>query len=139
MATLVITNAVRSAMVDAAVAKIDAGTGAGVLRIYDGARPTGGPSEAVVAQELCVEFTLDDPSFTAATNGVATGGTIANAEAEDITTTATWARIFDSDSTPIMDVDVGLTGATINLNTVDITPLAEVSITSATLTMPSGA
>jgi hypothetical protein len=56
-----IANAVRSAMCDAMVDSLDAGSGAGKVKIYTTAKGT-----------LLATITLNDPAFGAASNGVAT-------------------------------------------------------------------
>ena len=52
------------------------------------------------------------------------------------TNTAGWARVADAGGNAIMDVDVGTSGATINLNTTALVSGGPVAITSATLTVP---
>lgn len=122
--------ALRNARLDQITAKIDAGVGAGLLRIYDGTRPaTGG-----AATTLLAELTFSDPSAAAAAAGVLTFSAITKDSSANAPGTATWARIVDSAGTFVMDCSVGTSGADINLNSTSISVGQEVSITSATIT-----
>lgn len=67
--TLTASTAARNACVDAVVALIDGGSGAGKLKIYD------------ASDNLLVTIPLADPSFPAASNGEATANAIAEATA----------------------------------------------------------
>lgn len=122
--------ALRNARLDAITAKMDAGSGPGKLRIYDGARPaTGG-----AATTLLAELTLSDPSAPAAAAGVLTLNAITSDASADNTGTATWGRIVDSDNNFVMDCSVGTSGTDIILNTASIVAAAVVAITSAVFT-----
>lgn len=128
--TLGIATATRNARLNAITTKIDAGSGAGLLRIYNGSRPaTGGAATTLLAQ-----LTFSDPSASAAASGILTFSAITSDSSADATGTATWARILDSDLNIIMDCSVGTSGADINLNTTSITLGALVSVTSAIIT-----
>jgi len=62
----------RNTMLDAIDDAVNAGAGAGLLRIYDGSRPaTGG-----AATTLLAELTFSDPAFGAASSGTLTASTI---------------------------------------------------------------
>lgn len=109
---------------------VDAGAGAGKLRIYDGARPaTGG-----TATNLLAELTFSDPSAANASSGVLTFSAITADASADATGTATWCRVVDSTGAVVFDGSVGTSGADYNLNTTSITAGVQVSCTSATLT-----
>lgn len=138
MANVRLANAVQQAAGDAVVDLIDAGAGAGTIKIYDGAQPANA-NTAISTQTLLAQLTFADPAFGATnTSGVATAGTIVDDSSADATGTASWARIEDSNSNTIFDCDVGTSGATINLNTVSLTIGGVVSVTAFTLTMPDG-
>jgi hypothetical protein len=108
---------------------IDAGTGAGKIRIYNGSRPaTGG-----TATTLLAELALSDPCGTVSA-GVLTFSAISNDAAADATGTATWARILDSDNNFVMDLNVGTSGADLNFATVSFVANAIIAITSFTIT-----
>lgn len=123
---------VRNNMLDEIVALIDAGSAAGVLKIYDGTRPaTGG---AIGGSTLLAELPLSDPSFPASTGGVITANAITDDTSANATGTASWFRLEDSDGNAIIDGDVGVAGSDLNLATTSIASGVTVSITSMVLT-----
>lgn len=132
---------VRNAIVDAITARIDAGSGAGKLRIYTGSRPAG-PGTAA-SGTLLAEFTLNDPSFGAGSSGVATLDITPAVEdaAADNTGTAGYARFVDSDNNGRIDATVTATGGggEVTCNTVSFVAGAVVTVTSCTITAPAGA
>lgn len=130
-----LTNASASAAADAVVDRIDAGAGAGTIKIYSGTIPTDADT-AVGAQTLLATLTFSDPAFGAASNGVATASAITSDASADATATAAWARIADSTGTTVMDVTVGTSGDDINFNTVSFVTGATVAITALTYTQP---
>ncbi|MEV0584091.1 hypothetical protein [Nonomuraea sp. NPDC050310] len=133
--TLRISNAVRSALANQVTTAIDAGAGAGKLRIYTTAQPAG-PDTAVGAQTLLAEFTLADPSFGAASNGVITLAGTPRSTTGLAAGTAAWFRVLDSNNVAVADGAVGTSGAELNLNTLTISVGVNVEITSGTITMP---
>lgn len=136
---LTLDTSVRNAMCDAAVDSIDAGSGAGKLRIYSGTRPAGPGTAPSGGNTLLAEFTLSDPAFGAASSGAAALDTTPDVQdtSADATGTAAWARFVDSDGNGKIDCSVGTSGADINLNTTSIVSGAVVTITSGTITMPA--
>lgn len=134
---LKITNAAASASADAVVDLIDAGAGAGKLRIYDGSKPATADT-AISSQVLLAELTFSDPAFGAASNGVATASSITADSSANASGTATWFRIVDSNNVAIMDGTVGTSGADLNLDSVSITIGQSVSVTSFTYTQSKG-
>lgn len=109
---------------------VDAGSGAGKLRIYSGVRPaTGGTATTQLA-----EITLNDPSFTVASGVLTLSVSPTLTATAGATGTASWARIVDSSNTFVMDLSVGTSGADINLATTSIVENATVQITSGTIT-----
>jgi hypothetical protein len=126
--------ALRNSMLDQITARMDGGSGAALLRIYDGTRPaTGGAATTLLAQ-----LTLSDPSSAAASSGVLTLSAIAQDASADATGTATWFRVVQSDgSTHVLDGNVGTAGSDLNLNTTSIVTAATVSVTSWTITAPN--
>jgi hypothetical protein len=137
---LTLATAVRNAMCDAAVDQIDAGSGAGLLRIYTGSKPAG-PGTAA-SGTLLAEFTLSDPAFGDAANGVATLDVTPDVQdaSANATGTAGYFRLADSDGNGKIDGTVTATGGggDITLNTVSIVSGAVVTITSGTITQPAG-
>jgi hypothetical protein len=132
-----LSNAARSAAANAVVDLLDAGAGAGLLRIYDGTQPAG-PDTAVSTQVLLAELTFSDPAFGAASNGVATASAITADAAANATGTASWFRAVDSNGTAVFDGSVGTASADLVLNSTAIQSGAEVSISSLTYTQPAG-
>ena len=120
---------------DEITAIIDAGAGAGRIRIYDGSRPANADT-AVGAQTLLAELTFSATSFPAAsgTPGSMTANAITDDSAADATGTATWFRVVDDSTGVAMDGDVGTSGSDLNLNSVAIAIGIRVSISSMVLT-----
>ena len=124
--------------------KLDAGSGAMKIKIYDGSRPAT-PETGVTGQTLLVQA-VSSNSTTCATEsptGTLTFANITTATAENFSgptsRTATWARWSDSDGTAHMDTDVGVTGAGkfISMVSTTIVANAPVAFTSGgTLTLP---
>lgn len=131
-----LSNATRSAAADAIRLLVDAGTGAGKLRIYTGSQPAG-PDTAVGAQTLLAEFTLNDPAFGAASNGVVTLASTPRTTTGLAAGTAAWFRVLDSNNVAVMDGAVGTSGAELNLNTLTISVGVNVEITNGTVTVPA--
>jgi hypothetical protein len=130
-----LTNAAASAAADAVVDLIDAGAGAGTIKVYTATIPTDA-NTAVGAQTLLATLTFSDPAFGAASNGVATASAITSDSSADATGTAAWARWADSNGVTIMDVTVGTSGEDINFTTVSFVAGAAIAITSLTYTQP---
>lgn len=103
-----------------------------LLRIYDGSRPaTGGAATTLLAELVC------NATFApAAAAGVLTLNAIAADASANATGTATWFRIVQSDGTThVTDGSAGTSGTDLVLNTASIVAAANVSISSATITM----
>lgn len=95
----------RTARASQIVAAIDAGAGAGKLRLYNGTRPaTGGAVTTLLA-----ELTFSDPCGTV-TSGVLTFSAITSDASADNTGTATWFRIVDSTGAFVLDGTITVTG-----------------------------
>lgn len=140
MANVRLAQATNQAAMNAVVDRIDLGTIAaqGTIQIYDGAQPATADT-AVTTQTLLAELPFSNPAFgNSDTSGVATAAAITNDSSANASGTATWARITDRDGNTVFDCDVNTTGATINLNTINFTLGDTVSITSFTMTHPSG-
>lgn len=120
----------RNTRMDAINTAVNAGAGAGLLRIYDGTRPaTGG-----TATTLLAELTFTDPAFAAASGGVLTASAITQDSSANATGTATWFRVVDSTAAIVMDGNVGTSGSDLNLTTTAIVITQPVSVTSFVLT-----
>lgn len=135
--SLTLANAVRTLMVDALAGSVDAGSGAGKLRIYDGSRPAG-PGTAITTQNLLAEITCSDPAFGSGANGVATinGTPLSTTGVDD--GDATWFRALDSDNVAKFDGSVTATGGggDLTLATTTVSTGATVRVTGGTLTQP---
>lgn len=119
--------ALRNAQLDAITTFIG---NAGLLRIYDGARPaTGG-----AATTLLATFTLGTPFDAAA----AAAGLTPNLPADTTGAaagTATWARVVKADGTThVADISAGTAGTDVILNTATISVGVAVSVISWTIT-----
>lgn len=125
--------ALRNSRLNAVRDAIDAGAGAGLLRIYDGTRPaTGG-----AATTLLAELTFSDPCAGAAAAGVLTFSAITADASANATGTATWARAVDSTGAAVADFNVATSGGDININSTAISAGVQVSA-SGTNTITAG-
>lgn len=129
-----ISTACRNAMVTAAKALIDAGSGAGKVRVYTGTQPAGPGTSATGT--LLVEIALADPATGSASSGSAAG------DVDPIPTgvavadgTAGYIRVLDSDNVAI--IDAAVTGGEAVVTPGTITTGVTVSLTSLTLTQPA--
>lgn len=115
---------------------IDAGSGAGTIKIYNGTQPTTA-ADAVTTQTLLGTLTFSDPCGTVAT-GALTMSAITQDSSADATGTATWARIADSAGNTVMDVNVSVTGGggALQLNTTSIVSGGPILISSFVISVP---
>jgi hypothetical protein len=135
--------AARSAACDAVVDLIDGGSGAGVIRVYTGAKPAT-PATSPTGT-LLAEFTCSDPAFGAASAGVATLDITPALTDTGITDgTAGYFRICDSTEAAgtglgVVDGTVTATGGggDLTLNSTTISTGVAVEVTSGTITMPA--
>lgn len=135
MANLRLPTATRNAEVDAVVDLFDP---AGTVKIYAGTQPaSGGGTDNSNTHVLLATLLLASVAFGSAASGTATANAITSDASADASGTATWFRGANSAGTTILDGDVGTSGATLNLNTVNITLGGAVSITSFTVTAPA--
>lgn len=136
MANVRPTAAARNAQINSITALIDAGAAGGKIKIYSGTQPATGDT-ALAGNTLLATLTFSVTAAPAASAGVATFSAITEDTAADATGTATFARITDSNDVSVLDMDVGTSGASINLNTVAIVTGGPVRMTSGTLTAPA--
>lgn len=108
---------------------IDAGPGAGYLQVRSGTIPA--DVATAVTGTLLGTLTFSDPCG-AVSAGALTMSAITQDSSADNTGTATWARIFDSAGTAVMDIDISQTGGggTLQLNTTNIVALGPILISS---------
>ena len=136
MAVLKLAAAARNAAADGVVDLIDAGSGAGTVKIYTGSQPSTG--DTAETGTLLVTLTLADPAFGAASAGVATATDPAPVNAV-ATGTAGWFRVEDSTGANVFDGDCTATGGggSMTLSTTSLVSGSPVDITSFTVTMPA--
>lgn len=125
---------VAAAMAQALADKINAGSGAGTLCIYSGTQPATADT-AITTQTLLAQLTFSDPCEASVTSGVITFDTITPDTSANATGTATWFRIYDSDSVAVMDGSVGTSGCDLNINSVSIVSGTYIGATSASITV----
>jgi hypothetical protein len=115
----------RNAAVDAVVDLIDAGSGAGKLKIK-------------VGGTVLATITLADPAFGAGSVGVATGSSFPRSDsAADAAGVASSYEITDSDDNVIISGTVGEGSGDISLDNTDIAVGQTVTITTLTHTQPA--
>ena len=136
MAIIRFVNAVKNSALDTVKAAIDAGAGAGTIKIYTGTQPTTA-ADAITVQVLLGTLTFSDPCGTSA-SGTLTMSAITQDSAADATGTATWARIADSTGATVCDVDVTATGGggTLQFNTTSFVISGPILISAFTITVP---
>jgi len=131
-----LSNAARSAAVDASVDRLNNGSGAGKIRIYSGTKPAG-PDTAITSQTLLAEFTLSDPVAAAASNGVKTLSGTPKTTTGLAAGTAAWFRAVDSNNVAEIDGTVGTSGADLILNTLTVSVGLNLELTSGSFTQPA--
>lgn len=125
--------AVRNAAIDAITPLFNSG----YLRLYSGTRPTN-PDTALSGNTLLAELTFGSTAAAGASSGTATFNAITADSSADASGTCTFARCFQSNgTTALIDLEVGTSGANINLNSTSISSGASVSISSFTLSLPT--
>lgn len=136
MAIIRFVTAVKNSALDTVKAAIDAGAGAGTIKVYNGTQPTTA-NDAVTTQTLLATLTFSDPCGSTSA-GTLTMSAITQDAAADATGTATWARIADSNGATVFDVDVSSTGAggTLQFNTTNFVIGGPVLISSFTINVP---
>jgi hypothetical protein len=139
MANFRISAATRNALAEKLRDQIDADAGAGTIKIYSGTQPATADT-ALSGNTLLATFTLDDPSFGAASSGVVTLAGTPRTTTGAAAGTATFARVADNSGDTVFDCDVSGTGGggTLQLNTTTVSVGVNLSITSGTVTMPAG-
>lgn len=136
MAIIRFVTAVKNSALDTIKTAIDAGSGAGTIKIYTGTQPTS-PADAITTQTLLGTLTFSDPCGTSA-SGTLTMSAITQDSAADATGTATWARIADSTGATVCDVDVTATGGggTLQFNTTSFVIGGPILISAFTISVP---
>jgi hypothetical protein len=125
-----IANTVRNSRVDSIRTAVDAGAGAGLLRIYAGSKPAkgGAPAGALLAELTCA-----DPCGSSS-GGVLTFTVPFSDASANATGTAAFFYLVDSTGTFVCDGDVAVSGSDLNLTTTSIVSGQPVQVTSLTIT-----
>lgn len=135
MAILRFITAVKTSILTNILTAIDAGSGAGTVKIYTGTQPAG-PATAITTQTLLGTLTFSDPCGVESA-GTLTMSAITQDSSADATGTATWARCADSTGAAVCDIDVTNTGGggVLQLNTTSIVILGPIGISSFVFTV----
>jgi len=135
-----ITQAVAKAMMDTFDSQVDAGTQA-VINIYDGTAPATADA-ALSSNNLLAQLTCSTTAFGAATTAnpsVVTANAISSDTSADSTGTASFFRILtQSAGTVVAQGTAGVGTFDLALNTTAFTSGSTVSITAATVSLPTG-
>jgi hypothetical protein len=126
-----IANSVRNTRVDAIRTAIDAGAGAGLLRIYSGSKP--GTKGGTPAGTLLAELTCADPCGSSS-SGVLTFTVPFSDTSANATGTAAFFYLVDSTGAFVCDGDCATSGSDLNLTTLSIVSGQPVQVTSLTIT-----
>lgn len=128
----------------AAVGAVKALLNSGVLKVYTGTQPADA-NTAITTQVLLATLTFGSTAFGSATASGSGGSKVVNAVANTITSdtdaaatgTATWFRAYETGgTTAVLDGSVGVSGADVNLSTVNIIAGGTVELTGFTLSEP---
>jgi glutamate synthase domain-containing protein 3 len=123
-----------NAQANAAAALLNSGT----IQIYSGTQPVNA-NTALSGNTLLATLTLGSTAFGTSVAGVITANPITSGTAV-ATGTATFARWFEANGTTVVwDEQVGVTGAALNLNIVEIVTGGLVSCTSYAHQVPEQA
>ena len=125
-----IADTVRNSRIDSIRAAIDAGAGAGLLRIYSGTKPTKG---ATPAGTLLAELTCADPCGSSS-SGVLTFTVPFSDTSANASGTAAFFYLTDSTGAFVCDGDCATSGSDLNLTTVSIVSGQPVQVTSLKIT-----
>lgn len=123
----------RNAQLQAIIDAIDAGSGVGKLKIYDGSRPAAGGG--ITSQVLLATPVFSDPCASAPSSGALTFNSITSDTDAAADGDASWARITDSDDTFVMDVSVGATGSGADIELTDVSIAMHGTVAVGTLTI----
>lgn len=124
-----------TALADAVIAQVDAGSSNGYINVYTGTLPT---DLDPTGDTLLAEFVLADPAAAAAVAGVSTFDF--DPDLTDIALasgTAGYFIVFDSDDNPVFGGTVDTAGGDINFSAVIWVLGGEVRLTSGTFTQPT--
>jgi hypothetical protein len=125
----------RDRILAAITALIDAAPTPGTLEIFGGQQPASA-DDGVGAQQPIASLTFSRPAFGTPLNGVIGARPIDQRPAM-ASGTASWARILDGRGNAILDIDVGESGAALNLTSTQLFEHGPVVINALVLRMPA--
>lgn len=137
--TIRIPNNVRSAGANAMVDLLDAGAGAGQIVVRTGAQPA--TANDAATGTILATFTLNDPAFGVAANGVKTLDVDPVITATGVAAgTAGWARAVDSAGATVFDGSVSASGGggDFIMSTTTVSVGLEITLTAGSMTQPGG-
>ncbi len=136
MATVRYATTLKNSMLTPIRDAIDAGAGAGTLKVYTSPMATL-PSDAITTQTLLGTLTFSDPSGATPSGGVFTASAITQDSSADATGTAAWARIQDSTGTVVMDLDITVSGGggAMQMNSTSVVIGGPILISAMTVTL----
>lgn len=106
------TTTLRSSIMTAVLAAIDAGSGPGLIKIYSGTVPAN-VGASLGAATLLATLTLSDPAGTVS-SGALTFSTITQDSSADASGTPTFARVTDSDGNAALQCSAGVGSGDLN-------------------------
>lgn len=125
----------RDGMLAAIAARIDAAPAPGTLDIFGGEQPIGA-DEGIGGQLKLGSLRFSRPAFGAALNGVI-GARAIDPRSALASGKATWARIADGNGNAVLDIDVGIMGAALNLASTQLFEGGPIVINALVLRMPA--
>ncbi len=130
-------NSVANSMLDTITTRVDAGSAAGLIKIYAGTAPPNAGS-ALSGNTLLGTLTCSDPSAASASSKVLTFSSITQDTSADATGDATFFRITDSDANVVIQGSITAVGGggDLQLNSVSIVAAGPIQITSCAFTLP---
>lgn len=135
--TIRIAAAVRNSMLTQIATAVDAGAGAGTIKVYSGTQPANADA-ALSGNTLLVTFTLADPSFGTAAAGSMDLDADPDLSATAVATgTASFARVADSTGATVYDGTVGTSGTDFVITSTSVTSGQTVNLTTGTLSLPA--
>lgn len=136
--TIRLVTGLRNAMAGQVTAHVDTGAPAGTVEIRTGTQPASAndPDEGT----LLATFTLADPAFGSAVDGVITLAGVPIATTGDAAGTAGHARVKDGNGATVFDGSVGgpSSGEDFEMSTTTVSVDLDLELTSGQMTQPSG-
>ncbi len=124
----------RNAMVDSLTSSLNSGFFDG----YSGTRPADADT-ALSGNTLLFSLGFAAAAFSPASAGTAAAAPITSDPSADASGMLSFGRLFAADhTTAVADVSVGTSGAEASFNTLSMAAGAQVSMTSMTVSMPTG-